>query len=84
MSNIKFPEEMLAEIHGRLLNDLIYKGYNERIAKAYNLAVPFCVITDNGEKRLEYKADVMLYIKELEKHRLMYIEQNYPELIVPF
>ena len=84
MSTTKLSTEGLREIHERLLNDLIYQSYNNKIAECYNNAAPFCVVTDDGEKYLDYPLETKNVINKIESGRRMYVEQNYPELIVPF
>ena len=84
MSNIQLSTEGLKEIQERLLNDLVYRGFNDRIATCYNNAVPYCVVTGDGEKYLDYREEVKTHIQHIENSRRMYVEQNYPELIVPF
>jgi hypothetical protein len=84
MSTTKLSTDVLSEIHERLLRDLIYHSYNNKIAECYNNAAPFCVITDSGDKYLDYPLKVKNVISKIESGRRMYVEQNYPELIVSF
>jgi len=75
---------MMQEIHEKLLRDEVYRGYNQKIAEAYNIAVPYCVKTEDGECYLDYKEEVTHLVKRIENQRRMYVEQNYPELVTPF
>ena len=62
----------------------IYKEFNQKIADAYNNSVPFFVITEGGQKFLDYKEQDLIVIHKIEEQRRLYIENNYPEFIVPF
>lgn len=84
MLNIQLSTEDLKAIHERLLNDKAYQELNNKIADVYNKAMPFCVITDDGEKYLDYKPEVKELVSKIEEMRRMYLEQNYPDLVVPF
>jgi hypothetical protein len=82
--NTEITNQMTQEIQKKLLRDEVYRGYNQKIAEVYNMAVPYCVKTEDGECYLDYKGEVKELVKKIENKRLAHVEQNYPELITPF
>lgn len=85
MSNLKMSEQGVQELHKKYLADDVIKAFLIKIANYYACAVPFFVQTEDGSiNELDFPLETKNLVKAAQSQMEMYIEVNYPELIVPF